>query len=218
MSRTTILLMLLGAFGAASFASTPVATVSSGQPFMLDGHSISAIGIASWPVVVGDEIATSTAPAVVFFNDGSRISLASKSTVKISGTTSQPVLVLLTGSLDYRLVKGSKVSLAKVQTSAGGQPTTYSITGFAKSRISPVIIATAAAAGIAAPAAALLASSHGANATLGASPSTGATAGSASTVSGSTATPTVTTSSAAGGTTNLATPSLLKVPPLSHFQ
>jgi hypothetical protein len=223
MDRPAILLTMLGVFGAASFAFTPVATVSSLRPFTLDGHSISATGVASWPLVVGDEIATSTAPATISFQDGSRISLASKSGVKIGGTNLEPTFVLVTGSLDYRLVKGSKVSLAKLQDSSQGQPTTYSVTSFGKRRVAPVMVA-AGAAGIAAPAVVFLAAAHGASATgasatLEASNPSVATAGSASTASSpAAATPTATTASAASDTSPTASSTLLKVPPLSHFQ
>lgn len=98
-------------FGLVSFASVPVGSVSSSQSFALDGHAIKAAGITSWPVVVGDEITTSAAPAVMSFPDGSSIQLAPRSQVKISGNIESPKVVLTAGNLEYKLAPGSTVSL-----------------------------------------------------------------------------------------------------------
>src|SRR5437588_8359197 len=133
-----ILATALGLFGSVSFAATPVASVLTSQPFTLDGHSVSAKGIASWPLVVGDELATSTAAAKVSFRDGSSIALAPQSDARIAGTSASPVFLLVSGSLDYNLAKNSKVSVTKLQ-----QPAKPS-----KARVAAISAAAASAAAI----------------------------------------------------------------------
>ena len=117
LSRITILTAALTAFACASFASAPIANLSSPQGFYLDGHPVAAAGVSSWPLVLGDEVTTSGSTATMLFQDGSRVKLAPQSRVKISGTTAKPQVLLVAGSLDYRLTPGSSVLLAKA-----GQP------------------------------------------------------------------------------------------------
>jgi hypothetical protein len=113
MNRITLLLTAVAAFPLASFGSAPVATVSSTEPVTLAGHSISAPGVSSWPLVTGDEIATSTAPATILFRDGSSVALAAKSSARLTGTSTQPKLVLMVGSLNYKIVPGSHLLLSR---------------------------------------------------------------------------------------------------------
>lgn len=113
MNRITLLFTAVAAFSLASFASTPVATISSAEPVTLAGHPVSAPGVASWPLVAGDEIATSTAPATILFRDGSSVALAAKSSARLTGTSAQPKLVLVAGTLNYRILPGSKLVLSK---------------------------------------------------------------------------------------------------------
>ncbi len=119
MHRATTLLGVLSAFGLLSFASTPVASVSSTQSFALDGHAITTAGVTSWPIVTGDEITTASVPAVVSFHDGSRVELAPRSQAKIIGTSEQPNVVLMAGNLQYKLAPGSALSLT---STGGGSP------------------------------------------------------------------------------------------------
>jgi hypothetical protein len=100
-------------FPPASFGSAPVATVSSTDPVTLAGHSISAPGVSSWPLVTGDEISTSSAPATILFRDGSSVALAAKSSARLTGTSTQPKLVLMVGSLNYKIVPGSHLLLSR---------------------------------------------------------------------------------------------------------
>jgi hypothetical protein len=113
MTRLTLLTLVLPAFGLSALASS-VATVTSGSVFSLDGHSITTPGVSSFPVILGDTVATSQGPAVLFFEDGSTVKLATNSTVKIDGTSASPKLFLLAGSLDYELVAGSKVTITNL--------------------------------------------------------------------------------------------------------
>lgn len=113
MHRIPVLLTAFAVFSLASFASAPLATVSSAEPVTLSGHSLSAPGVSSWPLVTGDEITTSTAPATILFRDGSSVALAAKSSALLTGTSTQPKLVLIAGRLNYSLVAGSKVALSR---------------------------------------------------------------------------------------------------------
>jgi hypothetical protein len=93
-------------FAAFSHAAA-IATFISASPFTLDGHSVDTPGVTSFPLVVGDVLVTPIGPAVLFFQDGSRVKLAVHSSIRLAGATTKPKLVLLSGSLDFKLVPGS---------------------------------------------------------------------------------------------------------------
>ena len=124
--RTTILATLFAAFGIASFASVPIANVSSSHSFALDGHAITADGVTSWPLVLGDDITTSAAPAVMSFPDGTVIKLAPQSRAKITGTAAKPKLVLVAGNMEYKLAVNSPLLLTNANpenpAAADGSP------------------------------------------------------------------------------------------------
>lgn len=224
MYRNAILAALC-LFGSIAFASTPIASVWSSQPFTLDNHAISAAGVPSWPLLIGDELATPLSPALVLFKDGSRITLARNSRAKISGTSNAPVFLLVAGSIDYRLPKDSKLSVAKLQQpdKSPATPQKYSVTTSAKAHNSVPTIAAAASAVMAAPVAVLIASGHGASTT--ALTTTAATTASSTQVStagavtGSTTTSaTAGSASAAGSGSSVSTPTALALPPVSRHQ
>ncbi len=159
MNRIPVLFTAFAVFHLASFASAPIATVSSPEPVTLAGHSLSAPGVASWPLVTGDEITTSTAPATILFHDGSSVALAAKSSALLTGTSTQPKLVLIAGSLNYSLVAGSKVALSRStdgnDNGSTGDPhsigkaptattTTAAATGISKGAIIAGVLAAAA--------------------------------------------------------------------------
>ncbi|HEY6987753.1 MAG TPA: hypothetical protein VH369_05185 [Bryobacteraceae bacterium] len=190
-----ILPAALGLLGSLSFAAAPVASVSISESFRLDGRSVSAKGVASWPLVVGDELATGAAPAQISFRDGSSIALAAGSSAKISGTSAAPVFVLVSGSLDYNLVKNSKVSVTRAELPAKSK----------KGHVA--VIAAAASAAAIAPAVAMASANSAATGTL-AGPSSAAAASTASTAAAASTT----------GDPELASPSLLRLPPVSQHQ
>ena len=116
--RTTLLFVLsLPLLGA-----SPVARVSSPEAFTLDGRSIAVSGISPVPLAVGDEVATSNAPAVLFFADGSSVKLAAGSRARLTGSEAQLKLVLLAGSLDYKLVLGSNLSVTNLDLERKPRP------------------------------------------------------------------------------------------------
>jgi hypothetical protein len=96
------------------WAFSPIATVSSPETFTVDGHAVTVSGITAVPLRVGDEVATSIAPAVLIFADGSSVKLAAGSRAKLIGSEALPKLVLLAGSLDYKVVLGSNLSVTKL--------------------------------------------------------------------------------------------------------
>ena len=51
-------------------AASPVGTVSSREPFVLQGVTVPVVGSTSWPAMEGDVIETKTAPAEVRLKDG----------------------------------------------------------------------------------------------------------------------------------------------------
>ena len=158
MNRIPVLFTAFAVFHLASFASAPIATVSSAEPVTLAGHSLSAPGVSAWPLVTGDEITTSTATATILFRDGSSVALAAKSSALLTGTSTQPKLVLIAGSLNYSLVAGSKVALSRStdgnDNGSTGDPhsigkapnatTTAAATGISKGAIIAGVLAAAA--------------------------------------------------------------------------
>ncbi len=114
-------------FSVIIFSSTlraaPIATVTSAEPFAIDGHSVTTPGVSSFPVVIGDTVSTRTGPAVVLFSDGSAVKLGTNSSVRIAGAQFKPKVVLLAGALDFSISPGSPVSVTNLSAeheSSGG--------------------------------------------------------------------------------------------------
>ncbi len=105
---------LLGVIAFSAFAAKPIATITSAEPFALDGHPVNTPGVSSFPVVVGDTVATAKGPAVLVFPDGSAMKLGSNSSVRIAGVEASPKVVLLAGALDYKIVPGSSLSVTNL--------------------------------------------------------------------------------------------------------
>jgi hypothetical protein len=99
-----------------AFAAPLVATVTSAVPFVLDGHLVSSPGVTSFPLLVGDTIGTASGPAVLLFHDGSTVKLGENSSVKLDSAGAETKVVLLSGSLDFKLVAGSNVSVTNLDT------------------------------------------------------------------------------------------------------
>jgi hypothetical protein len=58
-------------------------------------------------------LATSSAPATLSFKDGSSVKLAEHSSAQLGGTDGQPKLILMGGSVDYKIAAGSNLVIAK---------------------------------------------------------------------------------------------------------
>jgi hypothetical protein len=114
MKRFSHIFTCLTLMAASAFAAKPIATVTSAQPFTLDGHSVNTPGVTSFPVVMGDTVSTIDGPAVIRFPEGSQVKLEANSTLKISGVDQKPRLMLLGGAVDYKLMPGSGLSVTNV--------------------------------------------------------------------------------------------------------
>jgi hypothetical protein len=65
--------------------------------------------------VLGDELTSSQNSAViVLFKDGSRVKLDAASRAKIAGSEEQPKVVLLSGTLDFKLVPKSNLTVTNL--------------------------------------------------------------------------------------------------------
>jgi len=121
-SGVLILVLLLVAL---AFAQVQVATVTSTSPFQLRGANVTpSQGVPSWPVMPGDKIKAGSAPVTVTFPDGSTITLAPGSEIKVTQSGATPVVTLLSGSASYTLK-----TLASVGLVADGAVTPTSLTG-----------------------------------------------------------------------------------------
>jgi len=83
-----------------AYSASPVATVTSSRSFELRGATVKPEGVPSWPVMAGDEIRTSSAPARIVFRDGSKVTLDAASAVRIEQTVGNVNVRLSSGSMD----------------------------------------------------------------------------------------------------------------------
>jgi len=90
------------------WAAAPLGSISSSQPFELNGATVAVAGIPSWPVNAGDVIATHSAPATIVFRDGRRFVLAENTRLKIEADKhKKTLLTLLSGSGKYIVLGGA---------------------------------------------------------------------------------------------------------------
>jgi hypothetical protein len=94
-------------------AADPVGRITGSGPLMLDGKAVPATAVSSLPVVAGDEIATSSSAATIFFADGSRATIPPNSLVKLEPNGSSVALRVLSGSVDLKRAEGSQVKLIR---------------------------------------------------------------------------------------------------------
>jgi len=92
-------------------AAQPVGAITSSEPFLLRGARVAVAGVPSWPIAPGDDIATSTSPAVISFRDGSRVTLGRNSKAKLESNDSPLLLRLLEGTGSYVFASGSALQL-----------------------------------------------------------------------------------------------------------
>ncbi len=103
-------------------AADRVGRVSSSGPLTLNGKALPATAASSLPVVVGDEIATSSSPAMIYFIDKSRATIAPNSRVKLEAHSSSVALRVLSGVVDLKQAAGSRISLLQAINSAAPKP------------------------------------------------------------------------------------------------
>ena len=92
-------------------AADPVGRVTSSGPLTLNSKAVPATAVSSLPVVAGDEIVTSSSPAMIYFSDKSRATLEPNSRVKLEARGSSVALRVLSGSVDLKQAEGSRLSL-----------------------------------------------------------------------------------------------------------
>lgn len=109
--RCFAVFVLLAASAPALRSARPVGYVRSSEPFRLRGTTVPSAVTRFLPVLEGDDIATSSASAVLTFMDGSRVTLARQSRAKLEGGGARTRVRLLDGSLQYRLSESPKVEI-----------------------------------------------------------------------------------------------------------
>jgi hypothetical protein len=134
MLRIVALSLSILALAVCTWAASPVGSVSSAQPFDLNGANIPVAGVPMWPIAAGDLIATHSAPATIEFRDGSRVILAENSEAKIEAKGGKSVLRLLQGSGECSLAAHPSLSVFVLNKevpvrSTNGQPVRFCVGG-----------------------------------------------------------------------------------------
>lgn len=106
------LLCLAVILGLPLAAASPVAKITSGEPFILSGTRVPVAGIPNWPLVAGDEVVTAKAPGRIDFADGSRVYVMPNSKIKITVESGRTVVRLEEGALSYTFAKDSTAGVA----------------------------------------------------------------------------------------------------------
>jgi hypothetical protein len=96
-------LVALPLLAACLWAASPLGSISSAEPFDLNGSSVQVAGVPSWPIAAGDVISTHSAPATIQFLDGSRVILAEDSKASVEAKAGKSVFRFLAGSGEYNL-------------------------------------------------------------------------------------------------------------------
>lgn len=104
-------LVIAVVFVSLALAATPVATVSTSGSFKLNGTPVPNAGVSEWPVSAGDEIATSAEPALILFQDGTRVIVNRNTHVRLHKDGSAGVDVLA-GAASYKALSASKVHMS----------------------------------------------------------------------------------------------------------
>jgi len=127
--RYVCLLLVLAPL--ALIAADPVGRITSSGPLTLDGKAVPVTAASSLPLVAGDEVATSSFAATIFFADSSRATIAPNSRVKVEPNGSSVTLRVLAGSADLNRAKSSQIKLiappqaaAQKAAAAGASPDT----------------------------------------------------------------------------------------------
>ncbi|MGA9622858.1 MAG: hypothetical protein WBL65_00285 [Bryobacteraceae bacterium] len=111
MFRTVALPLAVLALAACTRAASPLGSISSAQPFDLNGSSVPVAGVPAWPVTAGDVVATHSAPATIEFLDGSRVILAEDSKASIAAKAGKSVLRFPQGPGEYSLAAHPSLSI-----------------------------------------------------------------------------------------------------------
>jgi len=102
-------------------AAGPVASLTSYEPLIIDGHPVSVNGVSSWPLVLGDEIDTIGAPVLLVLHSGKRIEIAAHSKVKLTGSATDLKVEVQSGKI-AEVGKSSEGSLVLHPHASGHGP------------------------------------------------------------------------------------------------
>jgi hypothetical protein len=105
----TVIMAAIGAL-AAEVRQT-VATITTPEAFTLSGVQVSAVGVTSWPLTIGDEVKTGTAAAVIRFEDKTQIALDKASTMSLEKVNGRITARLTAGSMRYKLAANGHIDL-----------------------------------------------------------------------------------------------------------
>ena len=124
--RRSALHLISGLIGGILIASAaaPVASVTAPGPIRISGAEVPATAAASTPVGPGDEIATTTSPALIRFGLKGVIALEKSSAVKIEPGPNGIAVCLLSGSYRYKFQPASNLVVCKA-----GAPLATSLEG-----------------------------------------------------------------------------------------
>jgi hypothetical protein len=116
---TTMALALCVA--AVAFAASPVGTASSSVAFDLNGIAMLPEGVSSWPVTTGDEVRAGTAPVVIRFQDGSRMTLGEQGRVRLVRNGDAVSVNLVGGEAQFSLTPESTLQVLNLGRQVGGR-------------------------------------------------------------------------------------------------
>jgi hypothetical protein len=100
----------------------PLGSVSSKGPVVLSGTTLDVSEIPSWPIMVGDVIQTSSVPAIVMLDDGSRLLIDASSEITLTKQAGKMTLVVGAGKVTYSLSRSSTFVLMARQEVVSAHP------------------------------------------------------------------------------------------------
>ena len=119
--KILVLATTLGAAGLVSAQSrVPAATVASTAPITIQGVEEPSAGLTAWPVIEGDSIRTSNAPAEVRMKDGTRIYIPPSSRFVVGSPLSPSTGVKPRADLRVKAVTNAPSTVSVARTQKGG--------------------------------------------------------------------------------------------------
>jgi hypothetical protein len=117
MIRSARLMSMVALVVSAVMAGNPIATIVSGRGLSVRGVPLQSAGVPLWPLVDGDELATSGASAaVVMFKDQSRLTLEPNSRVKLLELDDSTCVYVSAGAAELSAVSGAKMGICGPET------------------------------------------------------------------------------------------------------
>ncbi len=129
--------LLMGVANAAS----PLATAGSSSSFEIRGHMLNVAGVPSWPILDGDDVASGGSPVQISFRDGSRITLAPNSRLRIESLEGGASANLTSGTMQFGLVSQSGLRILNNRVPVLGRTGIISIgVGGGSSAVKPLLV------------------------------------------------------------------------------